>query len=301
MSSALDALNVRLPAPGWAVLDSVRTRGFTGELTLIGAPAVRVWADRGRIYLAELLESPPLAARLVADGLLTPSEAARGVVRAAGREYLGALFERVPTADRHQVLVAVDGYTEAAVRTIAGQQLAAADVVPYAFDPCGVHAWNEQPAQVVVPHAAPVGVTTLAAPPVDAVPAPAPEPEPEAVAAPTPAPAPPAPAPVGAPAPAAVRAAQPAATAPRVATPAVDWEHLPYLDRLAAEREARGDAFSVIWPDGDVERRSAANGHAANGNGMYGHHDTPANGVASIAGVSAGARTRMLDDRFGAA
>ncbi|HWL43885.1 MAG TPA: hypothetical protein VNQ73_13150 [Ilumatobacter sp.] len=312
------ALDVRLPAPGWAVLDAVRARAFTGEVTLIGSPAVRLWADHGRIYLAEQLGEPPLAARLAAGRVLTADDVTRGVVRVADRQHLGALFERVPGADRHAVQVAVAAYTEDALRTIAGQLLAGIDVVPYAFDPNGVHAWG-QPAPPPAPP--PVG------PPVNGfAPPPAPFAAPLAGAAPAPQPTPPAPSqaapeptlPTSTPAPAApeptlppsnprlpdvppppAAAAQPepasAATATTTATAElseIDWDRLPFLDQLADEREGRGtEPFSVIWPDGDVERRSSTNGAHTNGAGV--------DDASSIAGVPAGTRTRLLDDRFG--
>lgn len=329
MTSAQDALGVRLPAPGWAVLDAVRLHAFTGELTLVGVPPVRLWADRGRIYYAEPLDAPPLAARLLAAGALTHGELARGVVRVLDREHLGALFERAPGADRHAVLLAVARFTEDALRSVAAQQLAAAEITPYAFDPAGVHAWGDGGGPASTAAGATPSTSTaagFAAPPADAVPAAAPV-GPEGFPAPSPAehatrPA----APVGAP------LAAPPATAPAAGD---DWEHLPYLDRLATEpatrvvrdreaearetgsresdvrpadvagvevrgaevrdaRETRApEAFAVIWPDGDVERRTGAHG-------TVGSNGTAAEGTSPLAGVPVGTRTRLLDDRFGA-
>lgn len=306
MPSALDALDVRLPAAGWAVLDAVRARAFTGELTLIGSPAVRIWADRGRIYLAERFGAPPLAARLIAAGLLTPADVARGAVLLDGREHLGALFERVPTVDRHAIQLAVGNITAEALQTIAGQQLAGGEVVPYAFDPSGVHAWSEVALPgPALPAPSPVAPPSAVAPPVAAAPPPA-EPAPPAPPVPatasptlppppTPPPSPPPPAPptvVAADPPQPDTGAPLAAGVTAVAAEAAEAAVVAVAADLATdEGEARADAFSVIWPDGDVERRSGSNG-------LYGReaHESPL-----LAGVSAGVRTRILDDRFGAA
>jgi hypothetical protein len=268
IGTVLDGLGVRLPAPGWVVLDAVRQQRYTGELTLIGSPPVRLWADRGRIYRAEPLDSPPLAACLVAVGVLTPVEMSRGVVRAAGREHLGALFERVPTADRHTVEFAVATLTEDALREIAAQQLAAAESVPYAFDPVGTHQWSGGPGAAGVvdqPPATPAAEFTepLAAPPADAVPASGP-------AVPTP------------------------PDTPESSDPSepIDWDRLPFLDSLSNGKPAsagQGEGFAVIWPDGDVDRRPTA-GRVATAQ--------PAPTGTRISAATAG---RLLDDRFGPA
>jgi hypothetical protein len=264
MGSVLEGLGVRLPAPGWVVLDAVRQQRFTGELTLIGSPPVRLWADRGRIYRAEPLDAPPLAACLVAVGVLTPMEMTRGVVRAAGREHLGALFERVPTADRHAVEFAVATLTEDALREIAAQQLAAGEIVPYAFDPVGTHQWSggsgAARAMEVPGPTSEAAPGPLAAPPADAVPASGPT-----------VPAPPAP-------PESSESSEP-----------IDWDRLPYLDGLSdpPSTSAPTEGFAVIWPDGDVDRRPAG-GRVATA--------PPAPTGTRISFAPTG---RLLDERFG--
>jgi hypothetical protein len=265
IGTVLDGLGVRLPAPGWVVLDAVRQQRFTGELTLIGSPPVRVWADRGRIYRAEPLDAPPLAACLVAVGVLTSVEMARGVVRAAGREHLGALFERVPTADRHAVEFAVATLTEDALREIAAQQLAAAESVPYAFDPVGTHQWSGGSGAAAAPLPAPEAAADtgpLAAPPADAVPASGPS-------VPTP----------------------PESQSRPEPTEPIDWDRLPFLDGLAHDAptsSAPGEGFAVIWPDGDVDRRPAG-------------RVTTAQAAPTGTRISPATAGRLLDDRFGPA
>lgn len=275
MRTVLDGLGVRLPAPGWVVLDAVRQHRFTGELTLIGSPPVRLWADRGRIYRAEPVDAPPLAACLVAVGVLTPVDIARGVVRAAGREYLGALFERVLTADRHAVEFAVATLTDDALREIAAQQLAAAECVPYAFDPVGTHQWSGGSGPAGMVDRAPAESAhpgPLAAPPADAVPARGPS-----------VPTPPVPPPTSTP------PSSTESTGSSESSESIDWDRLPFLDALsngAPAPAAPGAGFAVIWPDGDVDRRpdsgSVATQRAATGTR-----------------ISAATAGRLLDERFG--
>lgn len=162
MSVTLDVLGLRLPQPAWVVLDALRREGFTGEARLVGSPVTRVFTDRGRIYLAEIDGVAPLGARLVAAGVLTDSELARGAVRVGHDEHLGHLFDRAPSVDPAAVLVALEGITEATLQFVAGQILADVTLRPYAYHPSGVHLWADAPARPVLaaPPAPPAPLTT---------------------------------------------------------------------------------------------------------------------------------------------
>lgn len=140
-----DDLGVRVPAAGWQILDDLRARRFTGEVTLVGSPAARAYFDCGRIYFAESHGAPPLAAVLVARRLVTSDELELGVVRVNGHDHLGRLFERAPSISADAVRVAVAELTQQVVQAVAGQTVAAVAVVPYAFHPSGVHLWQASP------------------------------------------------------------------------------------------------------------------------------------------------------------
>ncbi len=77
-SSDTLGFGVLVPGPGWMVLDAAREQQFTGELVLIADEAVRVYFERGRIYLAERASDTSLAERLVETGALTDEQLAYG-------------------------------------------------------------------------------------------------------------------------------------------------------------------------------------------------------------------------------
>lgn len=262
MSVTLDQLGLRLPQAGWAVLDALRRHAFTGEARLIGSPAVRVYSDRGRIYLAEADGVAPLGPRLVVAGALTSAELERGVVRIGNDEHLGYLFERAPSVDRGEVMVAVEGITAAALQLIAGQTLAAVELSPYAFHPSGVHLWAQAPAEPAPP--APVMPVAPADLPV-AQPTPPPAPAPTA-AAETPVPETPVPI-LPPPAPAPGPFSTPPAGAPVTMPDPASGAHPHAADSAAAEPhpfdQFDDDVFSVIWPDGDVEEHPVEEALAA--------------------------------------
>ncbi len=62
------------PRPGWVVLDAARDHRFTGELVFDVDPEVRVYLDRGSIYLAERSTDPSLGSRLVDAGALNADQ-----------------------------------------------------------------------------------------------------------------------------------------------------------------------------------------------------------------------------------
>lgn len=130
------------PRPGWVVLDAARDHRFTGELLVETSPPVRVSLDRGVIYLAERLTDPSLGARLVDAGALTAAQLERGAIRIGEVEHLGRLFERVPTVDRHTVMVTAELMTEECVRWLASQRVSDVVTTPYRHHSSGVQQWS---------------------------------------------------------------------------------------------------------------------------------------------------------------
>lgn len=169
--SELFGLAGTFPRPGWVVLDAARDHRFTGELVFETPPPVRVYFERGSIYLAERISDPSLGARLVDAGALTAVQLERGSVRVGEVEHLGRLFERVPALDRHTVVVTAELMTEECVRWLASQRVSDVGSTPYRHHDSGVHLWNR-----------PAGRVDLS--PGDALPAPAPDEPPVALAPP---------------------------------------------------------------------------------------------------------------------
>jgi hypothetical protein len=165
-----DALGLAggFPRPGWVVLDAIRERRYTGEVVFATSPEVRVYADLGRIYLAERVTDPGLGARLVDAGVLNGAQLERGVLRVAGGDHLGRLFERVPSVDRHAVIVMTELMTEECVGWVAAQRVNEIEVTPYRHHPSGVHRWDRpfgdiapgDPLPAPPPDAAPVDLGT---------------------------------------------------------------------------------------------------------------------------------------------
>ncbi|HZB43297.1 MAG TPA: hypothetical protein VE487_20165 [Ilumatobacter sp.] len=171
-----EALGVEhtFPRPGWVVLDAVRERRFTGEVVFDTTPEARVYADRGRIYLAERSSDPSLGARLVDAGALNATQLEHGAMRIGDGEHLGRLFERVPSVDRQKVLVTAELMTEECVGWLASQRISHVAVTPYRHHASGVQRWDQ-------PYAALVDLA-----PGDPLPAPAPDAAPVAIGPPEP-------------------------------------------------------------------------------------------------------------------
>lgn len=129
------------PRPGWVVLDAARDHRFTGELHFDISPPVRVYFDRGHIYLAERTTDPSLGARLVDAGALSAVQLERGSVRVGDIEHLGRLFERIPNLDRHTVIVTAELMTEECVGWLAAQRVPEVGWTPYRHHESGVHLW----------------------------------------------------------------------------------------------------------------------------------------------------------------
>lgn len=159
------------PRPGWVVLDAARDHRFTGELTFDVDPEVRVYLDRGAIYLAERTTDPSLGARLVDAGALNAAQLEHGSMRIGDTEHLGRLFERVPSVDRQTTLVVTEMMNEACIAWLAGQHVRSVVSTPYRHHPAGIHRW-ERPDDAVELH------------PGDPLPAPAPTAAPVEIAPP---------------------------------------------------------------------------------------------------------------------
>lgn len=144
MTDSHDALGLGgiLPGPGWVVLDAARTHRFTGELVMRGDIEVRVYLDRGRIYVAERADDPPLGDRLVEAGALHRAQLDYGTMRIGDIEHLGRLFDRVPSINRDGVLVINQLMTDEVIRAVAGQRVSTVTVTPYRHHPSGMHRWE---------------------------------------------------------------------------------------------------------------------------------------------------------------
>src|SRR3954454_17269450 len=160
------------PRPGWVVLDAIRERRFTGEVAFDTTPEVRVYADRGRIYLAERPSDPSLGARLVDAGALNATQLEHGAMRIGDTEHLGRLFERVPSVDRQKVIVTAELMTEECVGWLARLRISDVSDTPYRHHPSGAHRWDRTQAPELTPG--------------DPLPAPAPDAAPVAIAPPEP-------------------------------------------------------------------------------------------------------------------
>lgn len=265
------AFGVPLPAPGWTVLDAAREQRFTGEIVVATVPEVRIYLDRGEIYLAERVNDPALGSRLVDAGAINAAQLEQGAIRLGEAEHLGRLFDRVPSIDRDAVITIAETLTDECVGWVADQTVELATDAPYRHHESGMHRWH-QPADEIELR------------PGDPLPAPAADEMPIAVAAP--------PftfepiddliswdepswvdgarrAPVAPPA--------PPLTIPTVSAPAserspsisADWASgLPGLAPATVEQPARAadrpasvdvlDRFEVIWPSGEIDHEFGA-------------------------------------------
>ena len=167
----LFGLTGTFPRPGWIVLDAARDHRFTGELSFDVDPEVRVYLDRGTIYLAERTTDPSLGARLIDAGALNAAQLEHGSMRIGDTEHLGRLFERVPSIDRQTTIVMTEMMNDACVGWLARQVVRGVVSTPYRHHPAGIHRW-ERPDDVVdlrpgdpLPAPAPTAAPVEVAPP----------------------------------------------------------------------------------------------------------------------------------------
>ncbi len=106
------------PRPGWMVLNSARESEFTGEVVFDSEPAVRVYLDRGKVYVAERVNDVPIEERLVAARALSRADLDIGALQVEGAIYLGRLFDRVPTVDRVMVMTMTEVMTNETISWI---------------------------------------------------------------------------------------------------------------------------------------------------------------------------------------
>jgi len=162
------------PRPGWVVLDAARSHRFTGELTFDLTPAVRVYLDRGEIYLAERSNEPPLGHRLIDAGALNAAELEHGSMQIGETAHLGRLFDRVPSIDRDFVLLMTEMMNDECVAWVATQDVAAATSTPYLHHPAGIHRWHRTGADADLAPGDPLPAPAPTSEPVDPAPPPAP-------------------------------------------------------------------------------------------------------------------------------
>lgn len=164
--SAHDALGLGrlLPGPGWLVIDAARELRFTGEVVLLADEAVRVYFDRGRVYLAERASDPPLGTRLVESGALSEQQLEYGRLRVRDTDHLGRLFERVPNVSRDSVITVTDVMNEQTLAWLAGQLVQSVGVAPYRHHSSGLHHWLDSTATSLAA-AWPAPTLTVPAPP----------------------------------------------------------------------------------------------------------------------------------------
>lgn len=158
--------------PGWVVLDEARDERFTGEIVLDTSPEVRVYLDRGLVYLAERATDPPLGDRLVDAGAINAAELDLGALQIGDTIYLGRLFERAPSVDRDAVLVITEMMTEETVRWAVARDVSGVTSTPYRHHESGVHRWDLASADVATsdegatsPWPAPNAEPVVASPP----------------------------------------------------------------------------------------------------------------------------------------
>lgn len=132
------------PRRGWMVLDAAREQSFTGELAFDVQPAVRVYLDLGRIYLAEREHEAPLGTRLVDAGALNGEQLEHGSMVVGDTAHLGRLFDRVPSIDRHLVLLMTEMMNDECVAWVAGQEIGGVTTTPYLHHPSGIHRWDRR-------------------------------------------------------------------------------------------------------------------------------------------------------------
>ena len=130
-----------LPQAGATTLDVARAHVFTGELTFLIEPAVRMYLDCGIVYYAERVGDLPLGSRLLQAEVVDAVQLHRGVVSIGDVDHLGRLFERDDTVDRDAVMVLVEEATDQLVEEVANSVTAAVTVTAHRHHPSGIHRW----------------------------------------------------------------------------------------------------------------------------------------------------------------
>lgn len=277
--STRDALGLGrlLPGPGWLVIDAAREQRFTGEVVLLADEAVRIYFDRGRVYLAERASDPPLGNRLVESGAISEQQLEYGRLQVQDADHLGRLFDRVPNVSRDSVLTVTDLMNERTLAWLANQQVQSAGVAPYRHHSSGLHHWLDSPPTSL---AAPWPAPTLTVPgsrpadPIDHTPTAAPTTTPDS----TPAASRPAASRPAAPA----QPPEPEPSAPEPTTPA-DPE--PAVETSPGAIGVTADEI-VTWDVPDPFGKTAPNRFPGRGHGPQpGHPDRPGEPATEFFGV----------------
>lgn len=128
---------------GRDIVDAARDDGFTGEVVIETQPVVRIYLDRGRVYLAERRSDARLGERLVAAGAIDATQLQQGSIHVGGAEYLGRLFARDNGVDRAAVMCATESMNDECLGWLAQQPVDGFVATPYRRHPSSLHRWDE--------------------------------------------------------------------------------------------------------------------------------------------------------------
>lgn len=126
-------------------LDVARHHAFTGEITFLIEPLVRVYLDGGVVYYAEIVGGQSMSELLLAAHVLDARQLEHGVVRVGDVEHLGRLFDRDDTVDRDAVMVAVEHHVDGLLNQLAERVVSSIAISAYRHHASGVHRWFVAP------------------------------------------------------------------------------------------------------------------------------------------------------------
>lgn len=150
-----------IPRTAAVSLDIARFHAFTGELTLLVDPRVRLYLDGGTVYHAERDGDPSIGRRLLDSGVIDSMQLERGVVRVGDVDHLGRLFDRDRSIDRDAVMVVVEAAAGAVLEEVANSVVASVTVSPYRHHPSGIHRWFVAPIEPARPQRPSSGVAQV--------------------------------------------------------------------------------------------------------------------------------------------
>ncbi len=148
-----------IPQTAATTLDVARFHAFTGEVTFLIDPTVRLYLDGGSVYFAERKGDPAVADSLIAAGVLDSVQLKHGVVRVGELDHLGRLFDRAPSVDRDAAMVFVEGLTERLLHELANSVISAVNASAYRHHPSGIHRWFVAPVETIESHRPETSVT----------------------------------------------------------------------------------------------------------------------------------------------
>ena len=136
------------PRPAWQVIEAVRRRYLTGELTLPTTPATRIYLRDGLIYFAERSSDGTLPIRLMVEGVITREQMQGATVIVNGVEHVGRMFDSDPSIDRASVELCVELFTDDVLVAVANEVVPSYELTLYRRHPSGIDRWY--------PHSVPV-------------------------------------------------------------------------------------------------------------------------------------------------